>query len=253
MIVLCLSGAGVSSAAKPKTSERRASTKSKRRRTSKDKRRRDERPRNLANVRVLLEDRHRKSVRQLLLVSFIALIAGVLAIAFGFTMKPNHKGFFCSDKDISYPYKRKESLPSWVTLMFSAIVSLFSQTVVDIVNWKQFKTTSLYRKCDESVQKHVFTMTVMIGLKSMFLGFLSIAISIMVTVLIAKSFGEFSPDYVSLCYRTLEDRVEACKNHQTDKDDVYWPVYVDDIMDCTREKAKKGFPYTSKVMSTNPL
>ena len=50
------------------------------------------------------------------------LIVGLANALLGLVIPPFRRGFFCNDDSIKYPYKTKETFPTWAVLLVSVIL-----------------------------------------------------------------------------------------------------------------------------------
>ena len=156
---------------------------------------------------------------KLLILNLIPLIILIPSFVLRFSsVEPFHRGYFCLDTSIQYPYVEHQTVPSYLCLLIWMILAVFHFTMSCIKNqtWKML----------------------MQGVYKFLLGF---SLCLLVTDVSKFSLGRLrpyfmavcNPDLDSVCYHDHIGEPEYDENGTYFYPDIHYQRYVDEVDTCT--------------------
>jgi phosphatidate phosphatase len=121
------------------------------------------------------------------------------------TIEPFHRGYFCEDTSIKYPYVEQQTVPAYLSLVIWIILCIFHFSIA-------FMTRKSWKMLLDAVYKLV-------------LGF---SLCLLITDVSKFSLGRLRPHFLTLCNPDLEDvcyQVEDAYNEDDDSDYYYQEVH----------------------------
>ena len=121
------------------------------------------------------------------------------------SVEPFHRGYFCEDTTIKYPYVEQQTVPAYLSLVIWIILCIFHFSIA-------FMTRKSWKMLLDAVYKLV-------------LGF---SLCLLITDVSKFSLGRLRPHFLTLCNPDLEDvcyQVEDAYNEDDDSDYYYQEVH----------------------------
>ena len=156
---------------------------------------------------------------KLLILNLVPLIILIPSIVLRFSsVEPFHRGYFCLDTSIQYPYVEHQTIPSYLCLLIWIILAVFHFTMSFITHrsWKML----------------------MQGVYKFLLGF---SLCLLVTDVSKFSLGRLRPYFMAVCNPNLDF---VCYDHQIEEPEydengtyfypeIHHQRYVDEVDTCT--------------------
>ena len=157
---------------------------------------------------------------KLLILNLVPLIILIPSIVLRFSsVEPFHRGYFCLDTSIQYPYVEHQTIPSYLCLLIWIILAVFHFTMSCITHrsWKML----------------------MQGVYKFLLGF---SLCLLVTDVSKFSLGRLRPYFMAVCNPNLDF---VCYDHQIEEPEydengtyfypeIHHQRYVDEVDRCLR-------------------
>jgi phosphatidate phosphatase len=164
----------------------------------------------------------RSQLSQMIIDFSTVLLVSIVFILIFFYLNPFDRGFYCNDDSIRYPYKKEDTIPTWLLVLYG------SSSAVLIIVLTEFVTNYLPNCIDKSKKSSFKQMGVI--LTAILIYAMGAMSTLLITEIGKRTIGRLRPHFFDICKPKWEE-IE-CFENKTDQNgiEILFPKYFSSLV-----------------------
>ena len=129
-----------------------------------------------------------------MIIDFITVVfVSIIFILIFFLVQPFDRGFYCNDDSLRYPYKKEETIPSWLLYMYGSCCAFFMIFLTELLTTCIDKSENLSLKPKTAILTAIWIYA---------MGAMS---TILITDVGKRTIGRLRPHFFDICKPKWEE------------------------------------------------